>query len=590
MSLLDRLTPEFYRVRRQALAYKAETIQHRREMMKHRRAISEDVLTGGYSGGGLVDNDSGPLFDLQMYMTADAIDEATYREMQRRLFLLYKTHPLVHGWIETLVDFVVGDEFQMKSCDHDPRTQEVWDKLALNMAGPWASKKWPFPIFAREHVRRTSIFGEDFLRRFTNPIDGSNCYRQMGAIWVYNPGAIYTGYAREWTPNMIASFGIQTDPEDIMRILAYYYDPYRNGRMKAITGRGTFDWPYLVPDKTWPAPPVVHTKFGDSDTKRGESVLLCVVEYLIELEKILKALRKQQQIRAEIAYWDEPITEGMTPDEIVALMQQSQINDGDVNQGRGEANQSGTTGILNNLKRVYATPELQAADGDHNVKRILQCIAVGLQSAYYLISADTGGDANAAIRETSFPQVRSHKSKQKFFGMGAFEQMAAQSITDAIEHGTLSATSYMKTQTITGGSESSKGLTIVKGTEKCPRNTEFIGLYPMIEIRDLKAATDAILAQKMGKLISKRTAQIELGHNADEEDAQMEIEQIEDPAESAALEEMLTAMRSGGNGGNGNNGKGSNKPTGGSSNNNGGRGGNGRSDSKAIYRHVGTTS
>ena len=589
MALLDLITPEWYRARRLANQYRAETIAHKLDMnrMRHHPISEDSVLLGGgtASMGPLVDNDSSPLFDLQMYMTADAIDEATFREMQRRFYVLYKTHPLAHGWIETLVDFIVGDEFQMKSCDHDPRTQEVWDKLADNMAGPWASKKWPFPIFAREHVRRTAIFGEDFLREFTNPVDGSLCYRQMGAIWVYNPGAIYTGYAREWTPNMIASFGIQTDPEDIMRVLAYYYDPYRNGRMKAITGKGTYDWPFLVNDRSWPAPPVIHTKFGDSDMKRGESILLSVVEYLVELEKILKALRKQQQIRAEIAYWDEPI-EGMNPEEIAALMEQTQINDGGVNQGRGYASQSGTTGILNNLKRVYATPGLQAADGDHNVKRILQCIAVALQSAYYLVSADSGSDSNASIRETSYPQVRSHKSKQKFFGIGAFEQMGEHAIQAAIAHGTLSPMSFEKTRTISGGTTKSPGLNIIKGTEKCPRNTKFIGLYPMIEMRDLKATTDALAGQRGLSLISKRSSQIALGLNADEEDAQMEIEKIEDPDESAALEEMMTAMRTGNSGGGGGNGNGS-KATNPEPHS---IGKTGRTDAKAIYRRQGTKS
>ena len=595
-SLTDLLTPEFYRARRMKMAYKAEAVAHARDMLKTRKhIIHEDGDFGGsqvrsdYMAnngmGALVDNDSSPLFDIQMYMTSDAIDEATYRELQRRLYVLYKTHPLVHGWIETLVDFIVGDEFQMKSCDHDPKTQEIWDKTALNMAGQWASKAWPFPIFSREHVRRTLIFGEDFLRRFTNEIDGSTCYRQIHPIWVYNPGAIYTGYAREWTPNLISSFGIQTDPEDMLRVLAYYHDPYRNGRMKAITGHGTFDWPYMVADRSWPAPPVVHTKFGDADMKRGESVLLCVIEYLVELEKILKALRKQQQIRAEIAYWDEPITEGMTPDEISELMAKTMVTDGGTNEGRGFANQSGTTGILNNLKRVYATPNLQAEDGDWAVKRLLQCVAVGLQSAYYLISADTAGDAMASIRETTFPQVRSHKSKQKFFGMQAFEQIASTAVQSAIDAGTLSATSYHKERKV---SKADPGIISVS-TEKCPRNTQFVGLYPMIENRDMKATTDALAGQRGMKLISKRSSQIAIGLNADEEDAQMDIERIEDPEESAALEEMMAAMRNGGSaGGNGSNGGNGSKKVENAEPHNLGK--NGRTDSKAAYRRVGTKS
>lgn len=555
--------------------YRAELLRHKLDLLRlnRPRALSEDVLTGSTTGSGmLVDNDSGPLFDPQAYMTADAVDEGTYREMQRRFALIYRTHPLAHGWLETLVDFIVGDEFQLKSVDHDPRTQEWFDRHWENMAGPWASRKWPGPMFARDLVRRTLVYGEDFQREYVNPIDGSLCYRPMHPVFVYNPGAVYVGQMPEWTPNYIASFGIQTDPEDILRVLAYYYDPYRNGRMRCVTGYGTYPWPYLVRDRSAPPPPVIHTKIGDVDMKRGESVLLCIIEYLIELEKILKALRKQQQIRAEIAYWDEPI-EGMTPEQLQALIDANTINDGGVNDGRTYAHQSGTSGVLNNLKRVYATPNLQAEDGDWAVRRVLQCIAVGLQEAYYLVSADSKGETMAAIRETSFPQVRSHKAKQRFFGITAFEDIAERIVKSGIAHGSLSPMSYRNVTRWTGGNGS--GVNILKSQERCERATKFVGLYPEIQVRDMKAETDALAGQLGMKLISKRSAQIRLGLNSDEENAQIELERIEDPESNEELEELLAAMRGGGNG---------------DSNNNGGRGGNGRSDSKAVYRRQGTKS
>jgi hypothetical protein len=520
-----------------------------------RGTVSEDVLTGN-GVGPLLDNDSSPLFDLLAYATADAIDETSFREMQRRMFALYKSHPLAHGWVEQMVQFVVGDEFQMKSCDHDPRTQEVWDKHAANMAGEGATRPWPFPIFAQELVRRALIFGEDFQREFVNDVDGSCMYRKMHPVWIYNPGAIYQGMLREWTPLQIASFGIQTDPQDIMRVLTYYYDANRNGIVKTI-----------------PGDQVIHTKLGDADMKRGEPFMLSVVEYLIELERILKSQRLFHAMRTEVAWWDE-LQEGADPEVVKDLMKENESTTEGINLGRQLSNKPGSLAMMAGIKRVYATPNLQAADCDVDVRRILQCISVGLQRAYHSISGDASNEDMASIRETTFPQVRSDKGRQKFFGIQAFEYIGERVIQSAIDHGTLPADSYKETREV---SKADPGI-ISKSREKVKRNAKFICLYPEIQIRDVKALTDALVVQSAQKLVSKRSAQIQLGYNADEEDAQIAVEELNQPDdEMMAMQELMAELKAArGAGGNGKDphvlGK------------------NGRSDSKAIYRRSGNKS
>ena len=133
--------------------------------------------------GILGDDDSTPFFDPYAYQTIDAIDEGTFREMQRRCYLLSVTDPLVSGWLRLFVDHIVGDKFQLHSRDHDPRTQEVWDEQAQNMAGDEPGvKPFPFPLFARDLTMQTLRYGEDFQREYRKALSGQLAYRIMEPI------------------------------------------------------------------------------------------------------------------------------------------------------------------------------------------------------------------------------------------------------------------------------------------------------------------------------------------------------------------------------------------------------------------------
>lgn len=585
MGLLDLPGLHWIQQRKLQNEYRRAALEYRVECLRGRRSKVIGESYGFDQGSGeLVDNDSGPLFDLIAYQTLDAIDEASYREMQRRIYVLKKSHPLVSGWIKMMTEFIVGDKFTMQSCDEDPKTQAVWDQTAENMAGPWASRPWPFPMFSRELVERSLTFGEDFEREYTNPVDGSLCYRKMHPIWIYNPGAIYTGYVREWTPNLISTFGIQTDPEDLMRILAYYYDPYRNGRMKAITGMGTFDWPFMVKDRTWPAPPVIHHKIGESDMKRGEPIILCVLEYLIELEKILKARRKMHQLRTEVAWWDE-IPEGADPSVLESLLDENESKDG-YTKGMQYANKPGSSILQNGLKRTYATPSLQAGDGDVDIQRIMKCIAVGLLEAYWLVSGDTNMETQSSLRESTFPQVKSHEGKQSCFGW-TFKDIGTRTIQSAIDHGTLSPMSYREEEKVSPPANG-VGVTIVSRSKiACPRNTKFNCVYPNIQIRDPLAFAQAMTIELTNKIISRRQWQIESGRDPEQMDKEIEAEGMDEKEEAQNMN-MLDEFLAGQYGVSPKNGTGDN----GTNGTNGGKNGRygQRSDEKRAYRETATKS
>ncbi len=566
MGLLDFARPSYYRglreleLQTERVRLRRESLAHASSLIKQLRPVTEDACALATGSGPLIDDDSGPLFDLQAYGTDDAIDEASFREAQKRWYKMWVQDPLAHGWIELFVAHIVGDKFQMKCRDHDPKTQEVWDKQAESMAGPvdgpYAVPPYPFSTWAQDVVRDTLIFGEEFEHEFSNPFDGSLLYRSMNPVWLYNPGRMWPFPIRKWTPNVYASFGIQTDPEDIYRPVTYYYDPNRTGIMDSI-----------------PASEIIHTKIGSRRMKRGRSLLLPVTKPLLQLNKILQSRNDMHLLRTVVAYWDE-LQEGQEP-QIAAQLQTDRTigndanNNPQLNTGRTYNDEHGSTGVLNNLKRQYATPNLEAADAYNDI--LAHCYPMARALGLTLASAwgDTSQETQASARENSFGEILTFQTWAYWFGLNMFGRIGERRIKSAIESGTLSATSYEKFSEV-----APNGMDVSKGQRKVPRNTKFDCEFPELRVRDVKALTDSLMAQLSQGIIDKREFRIQLGYDADEMAERVMLEKIDQPEEErSAAAELAAASRNGGNG---------KEPH--------QIGKNGRSDSKALYRRNGTES
>ena len=566
MGLIELLRPKYARELKQ-LELQTERIKLRREsigrvheLIKSRRSHQEDSgLQGG--SGPLIDDDSGPLFDLISYGTDDAIDEASFREAQRRWYKMGVQDPLAHGWIELFVNHIVGDKFQMKSKDHDEKTQEVWDDQAESMAGPqegpFAVPPYPFPTFAQDVVRDTLNFGEDFQHEFTNQYDGSMAYRSMNPVWLYNPGKMWPWRIREYTPNVYASFGIQTDPEDVQRPVTYWYDQNRNGLMRGI-----------------PASEVIHTKIGSRRMKRGRSLLLPVTKSLLQLNKLLQARLELHLLRTEVAFWDK-IPEGCEPELLKDLLAQRTIGNDSagnptLNTGRTYNDEHGSAGLFNNLERVYATPNLQAADGYEDILSHVYPMARALGLTLATTWGDTSQETQASSRENGFGEILTFQTWAYWFALNTFNRIGERRIKSAINAGMLSATSFEKFSKV-----HPNGVDVSKGQKAVPRNTGFDCEFPELRVRDVKALTDSLMAQLSVNLIDKREARIQLGIDADDMEDRVMIEKLDHPEEDRSAAAEFAKLGGTGNG----NGKEPHQV-----------GKNGRSDSKSLYRHSGTKS
>jgi hypothetical protein len=477
----------------------------------------------GESGGLLKYDDNSTLFDLVNYTSADGLDESQLEELQRRMYKLYVEHPLAHGWIDVFVRFIVGDEFQLKSLDHDPRTQEVWDKFAENVAGPEASAPYPFEIFAVDVVRQSLIMGEDFQREYVYPSNGQLAYRKMSPLYVRSPG---------YRAPAIQSFGVETAPGDSMRVLRYWYDANRNGMMTPI-----------------PAEQVIHTKMGQPDMKRGRPLLMAAMKYLIELEMILQARRKLHQVRCSCAI--EEYVEG-GPDMVDAWIEANKVGGTGADRDKIKAPEIGSIEVLGGgRKREFKTPNMQAQDGDADIRRVLLCIGTALGVPEYIVATDASNNDYASIRETTYPGIRTFEGYQRFFGMGTFERMGTRVVESAIRSGRLDPMSYKETVKVNNG-------VISRSRELVKRNTKFLALYPSLMPQNVKETTESLVIHAERGWVSDRTAQVRLGYNSDEERQQIEVEKtIKAEDEASAQQEMMAMMKAANRNGNqnGTNGK-----------------------------------
>lgn len=530
-------------------------MQRLTRQLSQRPAVMESVMPGV-----LVDDDSSPFFDPYSYQTADAIDEGTFREMQRRCYVLDTTDPLCSGWRLLMRNHIVGDNFQMHSRDHDPATQEVWDEQAENMAGDLPGVvPYPFAMFAQDLVDQALRYGEDFQREYRKKFSGELFYRIMEPIWIYNPGKQWPWPTKQWTNQSLAIFGIQTDPYDYERRLAYYWDQNRNGRMVEVTGD--------IPFET--EPPVIHTRINASrNMKRGRPWLLPVLKPMIQLNKVIQARLDMHLLRVCVAYWDE-LPENPDPKLLEWLQKENTIDDEGVNDGRLYNNEHGSVGTLHGLKRTYANPNLEAGDAYNDIKVHIMRMAKALGLSFETAWGDNSQSTMASSRESVSTELITFKTWQAKFGV-TFSQLGARRIQSAIEAGRLSPMSYEKTQKMTGGTPDSPAVNIINGEERVPRNTGFDCEYPELRIRDVKALTDALLGQLAADIIDPREAQVQLGYDADSMNRRIMLWKQEHPKPLEDLESMLAGSK---------NGNGSN-----------GTGGNGRSDSKAMYRRMGTQS
>jgi hypothetical protein len=173
----------------------------------------------------------------------------------RQAQLMYYKNPHGRGIIRLYEKYVTGRGFSMAPKTTNEAWVEYWEKF---------KKVNKFTRKRKEIIRRAMRDGEVFIRFFHS--QDSTLIRFMNPLKIIHPSKKH-------------SDGIQTDPDDIEQVIAYYYNT----------------------EIPIPAEEILHEKIlVDSDVKRGRSILEVVARPLEQYRDWISDRMKLNKIRAVI--------------------------------------------------------------------------------------------------------------------------------------------------------------------------------------------------------------------------------------------------------------------------------------------------
>jgi hypothetical protein len=191
------------------------------------------------------------------------------------------------GTLNTLVNYAVKTGYKWECVPaagmEQDRTALVLARLAQRVIDEFADLN-TLPFWEREAFTTSRRDGECFYRFFTQD-DGTTLLRPVLPEQVRQP----LGSPASCT------FGIETDPRDVLRPLTYYVD-YEAG---APDGYARDDYEDV------PADEMAHLKLNvDAVVKRGLSDFYCCHESFDELSKLLRNMRITAGIQSAVAWYE----------------------------------------------------------------------------------------------------------------------------------------------------------------------------------------------------------------------------------------------------------------------------------------------
>jgi capsid protein len=352
---------------------------------------------------------------------------------RRSSYFMWRTNPLAHGILRTLVKFIIGREFKLDFADtwrgkwNDPfemkrvvRTgKNNDDQLLVRLVWEDFCKRNKFLHRAKEIVLRTLRDGECFIRRFKQ-MDGRINLRFVEPVRIGNMIGRTTGTTENTTwekehpqdgrqPTIISN-GIEYLARDIETVVAYHLGPL------IIAGV-----PMAATAERIDASDIIHTKcLADFNDLRGFPFL----------EPVLKALKDFEQ-------WSEYrliLNKARTAVALVRKVDGTLLQGQALVQGRGIPRNSalGTTqtgsavqeaafkpgSILTPSAGVdykFESPNLQARDAFQDGRNIQMTIAAGVGLPDMMVTADYSQTNYSSTVEAKTPAVREVEDWQDSF-------------------------------------------------------------------------------------------------------------------------------------------------------------------------------
>ena len=397
--------------------------------------------------------------------TAEPADLDTLRRESRKAY--YK-HPYGKNIVNSYVKFVIGKgiiiDFQEK------------DKQALDTITTWWKKfkklnNWF--SFQREAVIRSLRDGEFFIRRFLLP--GS-----PPILRFIDPENISSSDPK-------APDGIETDPDDVENIVAYYVQQgMKNTRINAEE--------------------ILHFKMGvDRNVRRGRPLLESMLGYLTKYDKWLDARIVLNLVRTSFALVRH--VKG-APTNLASLRSATASNKTSSNEtNKAKMLQPGTIiSATPGVEYEMIGPNLEARDAAQDGKTILMALAAGSGLPDVFVTMDFSGQNFASSVVAQNPAIRTFEEHQEVY-TEPFSILLDWCLADGLEQEIIPATVM--------GEEGERAV-----------NLEHEIAYPPLLRRDLLNEVNAWEKMMALQIASGRTASLNLGLDPDQEKEFRSEEQI----------------------------------------------------------------
>jgi hypothetical protein len=305
------------------------------------------------------------LFDPELFVSADGIDESRDREMLRRCHKLAKTNPYVGGWIELFVKWIIGQGVTVTIPSNNQKAKDIIKEFRAGESGPYRNQQ-PGQLLEAESVRRLLRDGRLGIRKFPSS-DGKHYTRFLNPVLLGNDGSV----------GQRGEFGIVTQENDVQVIEQFIYHPYGHETFKTTNG----------PVEYIPGEEVIWHKLGDSDEKRGNPCIVGVLQYLSYYDKLMWARLKLNYLRS-LCYKEETY-EGLSKAQIEKIHENLKAAETGASSTFEKVPVSGSVERHgSNVHVEYKTPNLQNSDAQVEFSILGRAFAVWFGLPTGIVMAD----------------------------------------------------------------------------------------------------------------------------------------------------------------------------------------------------------
>jgi hypothetical protein len=418
--------------------------------------------------------------------------EAELSDMRTQAGNMIYNNPLAKGLIKSVLNFVVGKSMKLIALDENPEVQAYWDKFA---------RVNDFDRRAKEFVKRTLRDGEQFSR-FFEPSDPAEDVLKMRFIDANEIEDI----------NKDHSYGIETDPDDVEKVLNYYR------RYKDDNG--------VERTEAIPGDEVMHTKIGvDSNVKRGVSYLVPVAEYITKYKGWLDDRITLNKIRTMFNLIGEVQGAG-TPAEAKGKFEDVTNSSASTTDPNKKLPKSGSVLMTKGINWKFEGLNINAGDTKDDGRSILLMIAAGTNLPEYMVTGDASNASYSSTMIAESPGVKEFEDWQDFFG-AEFQKIYRRVINYGIAQGVIPEKSKKTMH------EFDKETATEKITE-CNIDTSRACqvIFPVLIHREIDKETSALQIQRQNGWVSDRTASSTLGYDYDDEKSEIEKQEIMERSEA----------------------------------------------------------